>query len=120
MIASVATAVTIEITGAMAIIHGHRGLGRGLLLGEQLQHVGDRLEQAAGADPVRADARLEAARAACARASRMIGTIPRTNAKITIGLTIRTSVLSSRDDHQPATASRGPDLDRPLGQRGRR
>ena len=39
----------------------HRGLRRGLLLGDQLQHVGQRLEQAAEADAVWAQPRLEAA-----------------------------------------------------------
>jgi hypothetical protein len=94
MIASVATAVTIEITGAMAIIHGTGGLGRGGLLREQLEHVGRGLEEAAEADPVRADARLEAAQQ-LALIQRMIGTIPSTSAKITIGLRISTQVLSS-------------------------
>ena len=61
MIASVATAVKIEITGAIAIIHGTAVAGVELLLGQQLEHVGERLEQPEGPDAVRADARLEAA-----------------------------------------------------------
>ena len=61
MIASVATAVVTMITGAIAIIHGTAVAGCELLLREQLQHVGERLDQAVGADAVGAVAGLEAA-----------------------------------------------------------
>ena len=74
-------------------------LGRGLLLGEQLEHVGERLEQAAG--PTRFGPMRDWKRPSSLRStSRMIGTISSTNAKITIDFTISTSVLSSPIDHQ--------------------
>ena len=66
MIASVATAVTIEITGAMAIIHGTAVSGVEASFESSLSTSAERLDQALGAHAVRADARLEAARAACA------------------------------------------------------
>ncbi len=60
MIASVATAVTIEITGAMAIIHGTAVAGVELSFESSLKHVGQRLHQPVGPDAVGAVARLEA------------------------------------------------------------
>ena len=61
------------------------------------------------------DARLEAAEQLALEPSRMIGTIWRTKAKITIDLTIRTSVLSSQASITAATACAGAISTGPVG-----
>ena len=61
MIATVAIAVNTEIAGASAIIQATPAGRVELLLRQQLEHVGERLERALVADAVGAVARLEAA-----------------------------------------------------------
>ena len=102
MIASVATAVTIEITGAIAIIQGTAVSGVDGSFESSLS------TSAAGWRRPRKPTRFGPSRdwkrpSSLRSAHRMIGTIPSTNAKITIGLTISTQVLSS-----PMTISRPP------------
>ncbi len=60
MIAKAATAVRIEISGAIANSSPIEVLGRELLLGQQLEDVGERLQRAVGPDAVGAVAALEA------------------------------------------------------------
>jgi hypothetical protein len=94
MIASVATAVTIEITGAMAIIHGTAVSGVEASLESSLSTSAAgwrRPRKPTRFGPIRDWKRPSSLRSA----HRMIGTMPSTNAKITIGLAIRTHVLSS-------------------------
>ena len=61
MIASAATPQKITSTGPSDHRNGTAAVGRVVLLRDQLQRVGERLEQAVGADAIGAVARLEAA-----------------------------------------------------------
>jgi hypothetical protein len=93
MIASVATAVTIEITGAMAIIQGTAVSGVELSFESSLSTSASGCIRPRG--PTRFGPMRDWKRPSSLRsAQRMIGTIWRTNAKITIDFTIRTSVPS--------------------------
>ena len=65
-------------------------------LPSSLSDVGERLEQADGADPVRAVAVPGSGRAACARRRSAPGRSRRRPAKITIDLTIRIQVASAK------------------------
>ena len=83
MIAIVATAVIIEIAGAIANSQPIDVARAELLLEEQLPDVGHRLQDPERADAVRAVAVLEAARAACARRAGRSARAGRRTAKIT-------------------------------------
>ena len=126
MIARVATAVTIEITGAMAIIHGTAVSGVDASFESSFSTSAAGCRRPFG--PTRFGPTRDWKRPSSFRsAHRMMGTIRRTKAKITIAFTIRTTVLSRPVSIRTATAwrfliSTGPSREAPAatGRRCRR